>query len=757
MICRTIAWRVRGKYTAQGTREPASRRRVPTFEGLESRWVPSGGTTATAAGAASSDYGVDSLATGDFNGDRLVDIAVAGRQSGNVVVGIYGGGGMADSRSPTGTVVNPLLAQPLLNPLGPGTGPLSIAAGDFTGRGLTELAIASTAYGNNAKPIVEIWIPSLADPNASPLDAQIVLKELAAFVPQGMDGATGLELAAANFNGSATDQLVVAPAGGTAHALDILQYAPTSGTFSVNEHFALDRLGFPAGVSVAAGALNAVAAGSASASSTPVIAVGSLTGGEVKVLSASGGTVEHTLHPLATKSNKKLIEPKGVRVAIVSNEGPAGALVVTPLTPDSTLPTAAVISPKNWKAQHFTPALSPGGGGLVPFGGGWVYPRSSINDPSNPLPMSQGPVTPTLLMASTETHYVLVQQFRGQPTRLRPSANVNDAFLEPMLASATAEAPFTPIEIRGDMPGMDSAYKTPAIVYPTSISYQSPYRIDLTGEPSSAFAGLPGTGAVSGSNNKGWGPANPTINPPTVPAGLSPAQTTNWLQARLLAAYSQAIGVAYQHHHNPFWQPVQGQPWNAVTLGYQSQGVDCTNLTAYAYNAALGIWLTGDTKSQAAITSPTSVTNNKPDINVPKPMLPYVHVQTILVPNNSLAEYNHLVKDVLQPGDILYIAPKRVTGSPSDPQDCAHAITWLGSFGTDTNSIDKHLIVDSTGNAPLHVDSSNHVIAPGVEIRPFEYGPLGSAQGWYFNHIDHILRIIITPPGAGVDSGASAR
>jgi hypothetical protein len=180
-----------------------------------------------------------------------------------------------------------------------------------------------------------------------------------------------------------------------------------------------------------------------------------------------------------------------------------------------------------------------------------------------------------------------------------------------------------------------------------------------------------------------------------------------------------------------------------VALGYQDQGIDCTNFTAYAYNAALGIQMNSATAAQASITSATS-----PDITIPAALQPYVQVQVIQVPNDSFAEYNQLVKQVLQPGDILFISPSKVTGSASNPQACTHAITWLGPYATDANGVDHNLIVDSTGNAPLHVDSSNHVIKPGAEIRPFRYAAVGASEGWYVNHIDHILRIIVTPPPA---------
>lgn len=712
-------------------RTATARRRAPSLEGLEARLVLSATGKAAAAQAASAlvgaqtslgNDGVDALATGDFNGDQLLDIAVAGRQSGHYVINIYDGAGKSDSESPTGALVNPLLVQTLVDPLGPGVGPLTIAAGDFTGLGLTELAVAS-ATGQTSK--VDIWAPQLADPSAPPTNAKVTLSKISSFVPKGLEQAQGLQLAAADLDGLGNDELVAGPAGAGSDSLDVLRYDAGTSTWALAKQFSLDKVGIAGGVSVAAGALDA--------SGKPVIVLGSRTNGLVKVLNGSNGSVQRTLRPLGS-------DDVGVRVAVVTNEYADGALVVTPLVPTAGVPAASIVSATNWKPRDFTPAQSPGTGALVPFGGGWVYPRSSIKDASGSFPYSDGPATPTVFLASTEGTQLVVQGFRGDPNNLSPSTDSKDVFKEPVLSSATPDAAFTPLQEQGDMPGLSVRYKTPAAAFPQSIVYRSPYRINLNGLPSTIYKGLQSSAPFSSPKNDGWGPDRPTIAPPNVPAVYSPSQASFWLKGRLIAAYSQAVGVAYQHHYDPFWQPVQGTRWNAASIGFQSQGIDCTNFTAYAYNSALGIQMNSDTHKQASITSASS-----PYISIPQSMLPYVHVEVIKVDGTSLADYNHLVKDVLQPGDIMFIAPSKKTGSPMDPDKVTHAITWLGSFATDTNGVDKNLIIDSTGNAPVHVDSNNHLIKPGAEIRPFSYGTEDSKNAWYFNHIDHILRIIVTP------------
>ena len=161
-------------------------------------------------------------------------------------------------------------------------------------------------------------------------------------------------------------------------------------------------------------------------------------------------------------------------------------------------------------------------------------------------------------------------------------------------------------------------------------------------------------------------------------------------------------------------------------MAYQSQGIDCTNYTAYAYADALGISMNSDTATQASI-SPEDLQGTV----IPTSMLPYIRFQTI----TKWSSYNDLTSQ-LEPGDILYI-----DGNPSDPTQPTHAITWLGQYGIDAATGQMvPLVIDSTGITPPHIDSNNHVVPEGVQIRPF--GDAGSLNSWYFTHLDHVLRIV---------------
>ncbi len=652
--------------------------------------------------------GVDSLASGDFNGDRILDIAVAGREGGNYVVTIYDCRGSASGSMTTANVL-----ATLVNPLGPGVGPISLAAGDFAGTGVSELAMAPESAEPGVTPTVSIIAFSLTNPTQPSIDAPVTATQVASFQPAGLAGAKGLNLAAGDLTGAGADQLAVAPVAG-ANALDVYA-ASTTGDWALEHQLSLATLHIKGGASLSAGPL---------ASGDPAeLVVGSTVSSVVSIVDPADGAVRKVLHPF---KNTKV----GVRVALVASGNGAGALVVTPQKSGSTTPAPLLYSLGKWTSKAFAPLTSPGGGQLIPLGGGFVEQRSSIEGLSSSFPYSPGPMTPTVLFASTSGSELVVQGAAANDT-----PNKLDQIEEPILALATPTASFTPLEQAGDMPGLSAANIFPAVAYPSTIVFHAVNQIVLPDTPS-IYAGLPSTNPLSGPDNGGWGPNRPKSSAPAIPTGVT--DLSDWLRQHVLAAYSQAIGVSYQHHHNPFWAPSAKGQWNTEASGYPTLGIDCTNLTAWAYDVALGIQMNSATPTQAAI-SPTNTAN----ITIPAALKPYVKLETLTPAGDTLADYNAFVKE-LEPGDILYIDPNKLTGTPSDPAGCTHAITWLGQYGVDkaaTGADSPNLIVDSTGNAPVHYDSENHVIPPGVEVRPFA-PPTSAINSWYFNHVDHALRII---------------
>ena len=676
------------------------RRCLPAAEHLESRLTLDSGLS-QGASAALPD-GVDSMSLGDFNGDRVVDLAVAGRQDGHYVVTIYNGDGQASDKTSTGAI--PQVLATMIDPLGVGVGPLNVTAGDFTGIGLSDLAISATSseHGDGSK--VGIWSFAL-EPGASPVDAPVTPTVLASpFTPAGFEGAKGLVVAAGDFDNNGRDQLFIGPANSGSARLVELSYQSNQG-FSVEQTITQARVSLQRGVALAAGDLTG--------DGRPELAVAS-SQGSISAYNFANQSWSKPIKPLGSKSGPE-------RIAVVAAVNAPGALAATSAA-FSGKGYAALVSWKTHKTVTFQPAASPGSGALVPLGGGWLYPRSSIVTPagSGAFPYSNGPVAPAVILGSTGGSSVVIQDFKAS---LAPDAA--DTYVEPVLGQATSTAAFIPLQDASSAKPADgtSSKLPPIVAYPT-IVYHSPYSIVIT--DSKVFNGLPGNSPIKASKPYLWGPTTGPVNPPAIPASA----TADWLRQHVIAAYMQVIGDSYQHHHDPRWLPKQGSPWNVATLGYQVQGVDCTNLTAYAYKVALGITMNSATPVQAAI-SPT----NTAKIQIPSSIAS--DIQLKVLPGST--DYNSFVKELL-PGDILYINPTMKPGAPSDPSGVTHAITWLGQYGVDKNGRDKYLIIDSTGKQPAHIDSNNQVVTPGVEIRPF--GAPGPENDWYFTHVDHVLRII---------------
>lgn len=646
--------------------------------------------------------GVDALALGDVNGDRVVDLIVAGHEGSNHTVTIYDGIGAKDSSTSTGVGVK-VLAK-LVNPLGANSGPLSIAVGDFNGDGVSELAVSAQTRANAGPAKLATYQFQLKGDPDSPLGQPVTFVPMAQ--PFVLPAATvnSLSLTSIDLNGDGTDEIVVGASKASTQALSVLSFG--DGAWSQTSSISLPwKMSHGVGLS----------AGDLTGDGKDDLAAIDESSGRVTVLDGGSSTWTSSIAPLKRNNS-------GARVAVVANENAAGALVVT--SGGDRTPTAAIVNWSTGKTQTIKPRSSPGSGALVPLGGGWVYQRSNIKIDGS-FAVSDGPNTPTVLFGSTRGQSVVVQGFDAS---LRPSKA--DTTVEPVLGNAKKGATFYSLQAPDTFSetGQTKVDVSPLVAFPNLV-YNSPYSIDLSSMPSSIYDGLWTSTPISTTTNDPWGPARVANTPPTIPS----KDAVTWLQGRILAAYNTFNGqVTYQHHYDPRWLPRQGQPWNAATTGYQWPGVDCTNFTAFAYADALGITMNSVTPTQAAITS-------NADVTIPESIASHVNLQ-VLGPWTS---YEAMVKD-LQPGDILYINPSANTLAPgyvSDPSKVTHAITWLGNFGKGATEANQFLIIDSTVDDPPHVDADNHLIPTGVHIRPFS--PPGSAtNAWYASHVDHALRII---------------
>jgi cell wall-associated NlpC family hydrolase len=87
----------------------------------------------------------------------------------------------------------------------------------------------------------------------------------------------------------------------------------------------------------------------------------------------------------------------------------------------------------------------------------------------------------------------------------------------------------------------------------------------------------------------GFGPAAAAFPAVATPAGCD---RVTFARERLLAAAKHYIGLPYQHHHVPGWNP--SSAWS----GAEGPGLDCSNFTSWVYNFGLGIKFTSNVVDQ---------------------------------------------------------------------------------------------------------------------------------------------------------------
>ena len=203
---------------------------------------------------------------------------------------------------------------------------------------------------------------------------------------------------------------------------------------------------------------------------------------------------------------------------------------------------------------------------------------------------------------------------------------------------------------------------------------------------------------------KGWGPMPRSFDCPT--------QVNDWSIAkkreRVVAAAMMHVGLEYQHHHIPAWDPPRDWPFIKCPVGHQTVGLDCSNFTSWVYNWALGIHLNSAVGAQATGQRPKSLGGTA--------------IHRRIERGDDCAAF--MAK--LCAGDLLYICDK-----PGGK--LAHVIMWTGECAKSSDG--KQLVIDSTGQG--HIDSNGIAIPTGVHLRPF-----GAATGEYWPSLSHALRFI---------------
>lgn len=201
-----------------------------------------------------------------------------------------------------------------------------------------------------------------------------------------------------------------------------------------------------------------------------------------------------------------------------------------------------------------------------------------------------------------------------------------------------------------------------------------------------------------------WGPPRRHYPVPEEFAKWSP----EFKRERVIATASRFLGYGYQHHHVPDWNPPADWPWTKTAVGHNGKGVDCSNLTAFVYDVALGLHLNGDVHKQAE--ELTALLGNRP-----------IHGKRIALP----ATLEERAK-VLKTGDLLYIK--------SNAGNVSHVVLWVGEIGRDEEGRPVLLVLDSHGDGVK--DARGVGIPVGIHLRPYQ------ANSWYFHSASHAMRWI---------------
>ena len=208
-----------------------------------------------------------------------------------------------------------------------------------------------------------------------------------------------------------------------------------------------------------------------------------------------------------------------------------------------------------------------------------------------------------------------------------------------------------------------------------------------------------------------WGPEPRHYAPPA----YIDRMTADQQRQRVIAVAESMIGLPYQHHHIPDFDPPADWPWHQVGFGRNSKGLDCSNFTGWIYNYGLGIRLNTNVHKQAELDQ----ADRGHGISTP--------IQTL----SGFSGYDDIRKRLL-PGDLLYIR--------NNKGDISHVVMWLGKYGDTPASQgsaandNMPLIIDCTGEG--RKDANGADIPLGVQIRAF------SKNSWYYKSFSHAKRII---------------
>ncbi len=252
-------------------------------------------------------------------------------------------------------------------------------------------------------------------------------------------------------------------------------------------------------------------------------------------------------------------------------------------------------------------------------------------------------------------------------------------------------------------------------------AYESPYRVKFTWTDEQLIPDLlqgpranwkdwgraPFSEWYKRENHSRWqhrGPGMKHLPAPSIAAG----KDARWLRERVLATGLRYVGLGYEHHHLPDWDPPADWP-SSPKRPRAGRGLDCSNFTGFTYNLALGFFPSTDIQRQSEM---TEIAGPGPGRTTP--------VRRIELPKN-FDDYER----VLRPADLLFIR--------NNSGRLSHVVLWVGPLGRHKGR-EQWLILDSTDGT--HRDIEGNPIPPGIQLRPF------TPSTWYARNASHALRII---------------
>jgi hypothetical protein len=647
-------------------------------------------------------------------------------------------------------------------------GAIEVARGDFNGDGIADVAVAAAdALGVNGLGASKAGKVFVYDGAA--LDAG-TLSLLHTFTPfahhSGPDGDTGpytngLKIAVGDVNGDDHIDLVAGTRGGngtTTGRVEIGRLAVVDGTSPTGVNTLIGSVvapfgeGYQKGILVAVGNADGIGGEEIAVTRGPV-ASPSLAVQRVKVkvyqlqgdtlqalpLAADGSTA---FAPFATVSGPANAITRDSRVAFVDANGDGKAELVfsalDPLTnPANVQVRIGVYSIDVHATQGAATIVSTPGAAIVRVGtaSGTYLTGTAVKDHA---------IAPVAGTGSSQNLALVTQSGSSGIVNIAPLTGATQS------GGGSLGVASGGVSLGGTDTGYVSPYTITGVDTASIEDALNTAQTNTTPSQSDWYD----PGAYKNSVDQGYGPT-PSLLPP-----ISGVATTQTLAAqyieRVLAVEQSLVGTIYQHHHDTLWNPYANGftndptdsnywPWSPVNIGEGTAGIDCTDLTALAYNVGAGIFLNSGTDEQALADQSTDGQGNYAGTSPPHwndasqtPITP----QFILGPNfaattNPVHNFITLanaagsldsVTSQLQPGDLLYIVNDP---GPTAPTQTPTGTSTQGSTTLTLDAAPGNSVKGSTVSGPGIVPGTTVTAEQGATLTLSEAAGLNAGMGTF--------------------------